>query len=93
VSRVVYCVKLQTKAQGLNHVPYFGELGQKIYESISAAAWQQWVDRQTMLINEQRLSTADPKAQEFLEQEMKKFLFGGGESTVPAGFVPPRQVN
>ncbi len=82
------CAKLEKQAEGLNYPPYPGELGKKIYETISQEAWQQWLAHQTMLINEYRLSMLDPKAREFLVVEMEKFLFGKG-SDKPAGFVPP----
>lgn len=87
-SRIIDCVKLKKKAEGLTRPPYPGELGNKIYESISAEAWQMWLSHQTMLINEFRLSLIDPKAREFLKQEMEKFLFGE-DSAKPAGYVPP----
>jgi Fe-S cluster biosynthesis and repair protein YggX len=64
-----------------------GELGKKIYENISKEAWQLWLNHQTMLINEYRLSMLDPKSRDFLMQEMDKFLFGEG-SDKPAGYVP-----
>lgn len=84
----VNCLKLKKNAQGLDRPPYPGELGQKIYDSISEEAWQMWLEHQTMLINEFRLSMLDPKAREFLKQEMEKFLFGEG-SAKPGGYVPP----
>ncbi len=87
MSRVIYCTKLKKDAEGLSRPPYPGPLGQKIYESISEEAWQMWLSHQTMLINEFRLSMIDPKAREFLRQEMENFLFGGG-SAKPAGYVP-----
>jgi Fe-S cluster biosynthesis and repair protein YggX len=40
-----------------------------------------------MLINENRLSTIDPKARAFLAKEMEKFLFGAG-SEKPKEYVP-----
>ena len=88
MTRMVQCVKLGREAEGLDWAPYPGELGQRIYESVSKEAWQQWIGHQTMLINEYRLSTIDPKARKFLEGEMEKFLFGGGAAT-PEGYVPP----
>ncbi len=90
MSRTIYCIKLQTQTEGLDYLPYPGELGQRIYQSISKSAWQQWVNHQTMLINEYRLSTLEPQAREFLKKEMTKFLFAEGESEAhtPAGFVP-----
>ena len=48
-----------------------------------------WVNHQTMLINEMRLTPVDPKARKFLEEEMEKFFFGDG-SQAPQGFVPEK---
>ena len=89
MSRTIYCIKLQTQAEGLDYMPYPGELGQRIYQSISKPACQQWVNHQTMLINEYRLSTLEPQAREFLKKEMEKFLFGEGASEMPPDFIPP----
>ena len=88
MARKIHCVLLKREAEGLDYQPYPGELGKRIYASISKEAWAQWVAHQTMLINENRLSPLDPKARKFLEGEMEKFLFGGG-SDAPAGYVPP----
>jgi len=41
-----------------------------------------------MLINEYRLVLFEPKARQFLQAEMEKFLFGGG-SKRPEGYVDP----
>ena len=90
---MIHCVKLNREAQGFERSPYPGELGQKIYDSISIEAWQLWLNHQTMLINEYRLSMLDPKARQFLKEEMEKFLFGTGESAKPAGYVPPTTPN
>ena len=38
--------------------------------------------------NENRLSPRDPAHRAFLQQELEKFLFGGGAEK-PAGYVPP----
>ena len=86
--RMVQCVKLGREAEGLEKPPYPGELGQRIYENVSKEAWQQWLRHQTMLINEYRLVTFEPKARQFLVGEMEKFFFAGG-SKAPQGFVEP----
>ena len=88
MARTVYCEKFKREDEGLSFAPYPGELGRRIYEHISKAAWTQWLAHQTMLINENRLSPLDPKARKFLEGEMEKFLFGEG-SAKPTGYVPP----
>ncbi len=87
MARKVNCVLLKREAEGLDYVPYPGELGKRIYESISKEAWAQWVAHQTMLINENRLTPIEPKARAFLVAEMEKFLFGAG-SAKPKEFVP-----
>ena len=48
----VHCIKLEKEAEGLDFPPYPGDLGKKIYESVSKEAWQMWLSQQTMLINE-----------------------------------------
>ena len=90
MARMVHCAKSGQEAEGLDYVPYPGELGQRIYDRISKQSWQEWVGHQTMLINEYRLTPIDPKARKFLEEEMEKFLFGGG-SDRPADYVDPGQ--
>ena len=88
MARTIFCSYLQREAEGLDRVPYPGELGQRIYAGISKDAWQQWLRHQTMLMNEYRLTPIDPKARQFLVEEMEKFLFAGGAQK-PAGYVAP----
>ncbi len=88
MARMVNCVKLGKEAEGLEMQTYPGDLGKRIYENVSKQAWQQWLQHQTMLINEYRLSPIEPKAREFLEKEMEKFFFGEG-ADLPGGFVAP----
>jgi Fe-S cluster biosynthesis and repair protein YggX len=76
MARMVHCVKLGKKTEGLDRQPYPGELGKRIFDNVSKEAWQLWMKQQTMLINEYRLSVIDPKARTFLEGEMVKFFFG-----------------
>ena len=90
MTRTVQCVYLKREAEGLERVPYPGELGQRIYNQVSKEAWALWLKHQTMLMNEYRLSPIEPKARKFLVAEMEKFFFGGG-SDKPAEFVPPEK--
>lgn len=87
MSRTVHCVKLDKEAPGIPFAPYPGDLGQRIFESISQEAWQMWMSHQTMLINERQLSLIDPEARKYLEAEMEKFLFGGDFDKIE-GYVP-----
>ena len=72
----VYCMKLQKNAEALKQAPFPGPLGEKILNHVSQEAWNMWLAHQTMLINEYRLSLIDPKARSFIQDEMRKFLFG-----------------
>jgi len=87
MSRTIQCVKLEKEAEGMDFAPYPGDLGQRIYESISKEAWQMWMNHQTMLINERQLSMIDPDARNYLAGEMEKFLFGGDLDKIE-GYVP-----
>lgn len=87
MSRLIFCQKLKKEAEALSKPPFPNALGQKIYDMISAEAWQQWLNRQTMFINENRLNLLDPKAKTFLLEEMQKFLFESQDNK-PSGYVP-----
>lgn len=91
MTRMVQCVKLGKELEGLEKAPYPGESGQKVFDSVSKEAWQMWITRQTMLMNENRLSPIDPKAKQFLKDEMEKFLFTGEEGAEIEGFVAPSE--
>ena len=62
------------QAEGLDRPTYPGELGKRIFESVSKEAWQQWMKQQTMLINEYRLNPLDPKARKMIEEQMEQFF-------------------
>jgi len=85
---MVKCIKLGVEAEGLDFAPYPGELGKRIYEGVSKEAWAQWIKHQTMLVNENRLNLADPKARKYLAEQMERHFFGTG-ADVAAGYVPP----
>ena len=88
MTRTVQCIKLGTEAEGLDFPPYPGELGKRIFESVSKQAWADWIRQQTMLVNENRLNLADQRAREYLKRQMEKHFFGEGADQVQ-GFVPP----
>ena len=85
-NRTVHCVKLKAELEALPAPPYPGELGERIYNEVSLRAWDLWLERQTMLINEYRLSLIDSKARKYLEDEMLKFFFEDND-TPPPGYT------
>ena len=54
--------------------PMRGELGQRIFESICAGCWQEWIGMGTKVINELRLDFRSPEAQNLYDTHMKEFL-------------------
>ena len=72
MARMVNCIKLGREAEGLDLPPYPGELGKRLYERVSKEAWAGWQRHQTMLINENRLNLADPKARKYLAEQMER---------------------
>ena len=90
MERLIFCEYFKKQKPGLERQPYPGEIGEKIFDSISKEAWQLWLEHQTMLINENRLSLVDPEARKFLQDEMQKFLYGEG-SNKPDEYIPPKK--
>ena len=88
MTRMVHCIKLGKEAEGLDFPPMPGELGKKLHESVSKEAWQAWIKLQTMIINENRLSLADPQHRKYLVEQVQKHFFGDGADQV-SGYVPP----
>jgi len=87
--RMVQCVKFGRELPGLNEQPWPGELGQRIYEHVSARAWTLWEDRMRMLLNEYRLMPWQKEAQDMVARAMEEFFFGEG-AALPPGYVAPQ---
>jgi Fe-S cluster biosynthesis and repair protein YggX len=88
MTRTVMCRKYQREMEGLAQPPFPGARGQKIFDSVSKQAWQEWLAHQTMLINERKLNMMDRTTRAFLEQEMEKF-FANEDVARADGYVPP----
>jgi Fe-S cluster biosynthesis and repair protein YggX len=85
--RTVFCQKFQKEMPGLDRQPWPGDLGQRIYENISAEAWKLWEERMKMILNEYRLMPWQKEAQELVKKHMEDFFFGEG-AALPPGYVP-----
>jgi Fe-S cluster biosynthesis and repair protein YggX len=88
MARTVNCIKLGKEADGMDFPPYPGELGKRIWESVSKEAWAAWLKHQTMLVNENRLNLADARARQYLARQMENHFFGDGADAAQ-GYVPP----
>ena len=79
----VMCAKYGKEMPALASAPFPGEAGEKILNEISAQAWNEWLEMQTMFINENQLNMMDPTARTFLAERREEFLFKGGEKLDP----------
>ena len=71
----VLCAKYNKELPALDKAPFPGPAGQEILEKVSAQAWNDWMNFQTILINENRLNLMDEKAREFLAEKRNKYFF------------------
>ena len=79
------CVKLDKDLDGLDKPPFRGELGQRVFDTVSAQAWKGWLEHSKMLINEYRLDLTSESGQRLWMTECEKYFFGEG-SSAPAEF-------
>ena len=81
--RTVFCAKFQKELPGLDEKPWPGELGQRIYDNVSAQAWKMWEDRMKMILNEYRLMPWQKEAQQLMSKQLEDFFFNQNESLPP----------
>ncbi|MFI4847267.1 MAG: oxidative damage protection protein [Candidatus Makana argininalis] len=77
----IFCKFLNILSEQQNYQLYPGNLGKKIFDNISKKAWETWQKKQTILINENKLSTKNIYHLKFLEKKMIKFLFNKNKIT------------
>ena len=85
----VFCVKFQREMPGLDEAPFDNPLGQRIYDSVSLAAWKLWLEQMKMIMNEYRLNLGTTEAQEFVLKQMEDYFYGEG-AAFPPGYQPPQ---
>lgn len=87
MARLVQCVKLGREFPGLDRPPFPGDLGQRIYDQVSAEGYALWQPHMTILINHYGLNPSDPDTRRILREQMEEFFFGP-EARMPEGWVP-----
>ena len=68
------CSKCTESKEAMAKPPFGGKLGLMIHEKVCGACWAEWQAMQTKIINENRLSLGDPKAQQMLDDQLRTFL-------------------
>jgi Fe-S cluster biosynthesis and repair protein YggX len=87
MAHLVNCVKIGRELPGLEKPPFPGELGQRIFENVSAEGYALWQPHMTILINHYGLNPADPETRQILRDQMEEFFFGE-DARMPEGWVP-----
>lgn len=88
MTRTLNCSRYQKELPGLEQPPLPGPMGERIFNEVSAQAWQEWQALQTMLINEKHLSLIDPGTRKYLSEQMWRY-FASEPTDLPEGYRPP----
>ena len=68
------CKRCAVTGEALVDAPLPGEAGELILAGTCRSCWKVWCTEQVKLINENKLSPANPEHYEFLLTQMKGFL-------------------
>jgi len=55
--------------------PFPNDLGKRVFEQICSVCWAEWLKYQQQLINHYALNLREPKARQYLLDQMEQFLF------------------
>jgi Fe-S cluster biosynthesis and repair protein YggX len=101
-AKTVNCAKLKQDLPGLDPDTPEGdralkmalliggpELRQRVQDSVSAKAWEMWIDHMLMVVNEYRLDPTSDEANKVLKPHMEAFFFSR-QAQIP-GYVPPKE--
>jgi Fe-S cluster biosynthesis and repair protein YggX len=86
MTQTVKCSRCGQENPGVASVPYPGELGRQLRETVCASCWEEWERMEVMVINELRLNFMEPKSMEILQQHLRDFFFlpgASGETVIP----------
>ena len=86
-ANLVMCRKYKQELPKLPNPPFPNAKVQEIQDTVSAKAWGEWLELQTMLINEKHLSMVDKEAKKFIAEQRELFL-DNGDYERPAGYKP-----
>ena len=89
MSKIIFCKKYKENLEGLDEAPYPGPKGLEIYETVSKKAWNEWLENQKMLINENQLNLQNRDSRNWLKEQMELF-FSGEDYARPKGYTPPK---
>ena len=85
---MLICSRYQKELPALERPPLPGPMGERIFNEVSAQAWQEWQALQTMLINEKHLSLIESETRKYLSEQMWQY-FTNEPTDLPEGYRTP----
>jgi Fe-S cluster biosynthesis and repair protein YggX len=70
----IKCTRCGRVAPKMPELPFSGELGEEIHNSVCGPCFREWIGQGTKVINELRLNLTEKPAQDVYDQHMKEFL-------------------
>jgi Fe-S cluster biosynthesis and repair protein YggX len=71
----IKCKHCGERRPPLGYAPFPNEIGQQVGAEICQPCWQEWLQKQSQIINHYGLDLTNPDAQNFLFDNMKGYLF------------------
>ena len=75
----IQCRRCRRDAPRLAKAPFRNPIGERVHQEICRDCWDEWLQHQTLLINHYGLDPRDPKAREFLYNQIETVLLKGEE--------------
>lgn len=71
----ITCSRCHQTREAQGFAPFPNELGKRVFQEICAVCWAEWLKYQQQLINHYALNLREPKARQYLLEQMEQFLF------------------
>lgn len=82
----VFCQHFKEDLPAMSEPPFETDLGREIQSKLSQKAYDEWMERQTMIINENRLNLMNASHQELVKGYLMDFM-EGNEVDLPKDYV------
>lgn len=80
MSEEIFCIRHKKNGPTIStHIPFRGELKEKVLANVCQDAWNEWLVEQVKIINELALNLGDPRSHDIIEQKAKEFFGFEGE--------------
>ncbi len=75
------CTRCRLAREAQAFAPFPNDLGKRVFQEICAVCWAEWLKYQQQLINHYALNLREPKAKQYLLDQMAQFLFTSAPQT------------